>query len=156
MSIPPRGGKGKSALEIPRSLAELGVPVWRAKLNSEGGPVRRGWQNLTADGSDEEIESWRPGMAMCASTGYVFDVIDHDPRNDSGGRNLRRLLADLGDLEYSFKIRTPSGGTHYYIASLGLGRSYHPMPGYAGVDIQAEGALVFLPPTVRKGGNYEV
>jgi hypothetical protein len=130
--------------------------VWHAKLNAEGGPVRRGWQHLTSETSDEEIEEWRPGMAMCASTGYVFDVIDHDPRNDPGGVNLARLLKALGGIDYSFKIRTPSGGTHYYIATLGLGRSYHPIPGYTGVDLQAEGALVFLPPTVRKGGDYEV
>jgi hypothetical protein len=159
MSIADDGRKGKSAdLEIPKALAGLGVPVWHTKLNRAGGPVREGWQNIPASASAREIAEYHRGDAMCATAGVVFDVIDRDPKNDPESHNWTRLLNLLGEdgPEYFLHVRTPSGGQHYYIPTLGLGRKYNPIPGFSGVDLQAEKSLVFLPPTHRKGGGYEV
>lgn len=161
MTIPPSRGKVNSSnedLSIPRALARMGVPVWHAKLNRAGGPVRDSWQKIEASASAQELREYRPGMAMCATAGVVFDVIDRDPKNDPQSRSWNRFLSALGDdgLDYFLKIRTPSGGEHYYIPTLGLGRKYNPIPGFPGVDLQAENSLVFLPPTVRKGGSYAV
>ncbi|HEX4714327.1 MAG TPA: bifunctional DNA primase/polymerase [Ktedonobacteraceae bacterium] len=127
-------------------------------MNAAGGPVRRSWQNITADVAEEEISGWRPGMAMCATMGVVMDVIDRDPKNDPRSSSWKKLRAALGDegFDYFLKIATPSGGVHYYVPTLGLGRKYNPIPGHPGVDLQAERSLVFLPPTVRKGGTYRV
>lgn len=147
-----------STLETARALARIGMPVWRSKLSKDGGPIREKWQDIKVDVAERELAAWQPGMAMCATAGVVFDVLDRDPKNDPGSRSWNRLLNKLGPdgLDYFFRVRTPSGGEHYYIATLGLGRKYNPIPGFPGVDLQSSNSLVFLPPTQRKGGAYVV
>jgi hypothetical protein len=91
--------------------------------------------------------------------GTVVDVIDKDPKNDPDEKSWDRFLKALGEkdgLEYFMRVHTPSGGEHYYIPTLGVGRKYNPIPGFPGIDLQAERSLVFLPPTRRKGGTYTV
>jgi hypothetical protein len=145
----------EKALDDAHSLVDMGVPVFTCRLNSDGGPMRKGWEKITPDRT--EVDRWRPGMALCARTGGKFDVLDVDPRN-GGLDSFERLSAELGDdgPHVYRRVKTPSGGRHLWIRSLGQG-THHPIrPDLPGLDLQGEGALVFLPPTERKGGGYAI
>lgn len=139
------------ALVIAHRLVDLGVPVFAAAPDS----LRPGefhypsaWQ--TWKPNHRAVEQWRPGWALAAVTGVVFDVIDVDPRN--GGEAGFAELDDAGAVPFIYgKVWTPSDGTHLYIARTHLAKGKPAQ----GIDLQAgqdsgEGrGFVFLPPTVR-------
>jgi Bifunctional DNA primase/polymerase, N-terminal len=152
----PASGNAMADLDVARRLVAMGVPVFRAQLSPDGSPLRPGWQFIEPDIA--EVEHWRPGLALCATGGIVFDVLDVDPRH-GGIVSLGRLLAELGDNqpEVYAKVQTPSGGWHYWIAALGIGKHVnfgrHSFGG--GLDLQGgrpnggSRGLAFLPPTIR-------
>jgi hypothetical protein len=139
-------------LEFAHALRKQGVPVFTARLDAQGNPMPPpNWQ--VAKPNAAAVRRPIPGRtALCAVTGVIYDVIDIDPRN--GGReSFKRLSEELGDdgPEVYAEVKTPSGGKHLYIATLGI-RKCKPLPG---IDLQAGDAdgegrgFVFLPPTVR-------
>ena len=134
-------------LEVARGLVRLGVPVFTAKSKGGGGfYYPENWQRTRPD--ETVIDRWRPGMALCAVTGVVFDVIDVDPQN--GGLASFQEIHGLMPWSYGF-VMTPSTGWHAWIKSLGL----HKKPIRAGIDYQAGApdgtgrGFVFIPPTIR-------
>lgn len=153
------------ALAIARDLAKAGVPLFAAppctpdcaRPGHEGGKGTGGsgfdlparWQSAAADPAS--VDAWAPGMALAAVCGYVFDVLDVDPRN--GGHIAETELRSGGAWPRTYgRAATPSGGTHDLIRSLGV-RKGTPYPG---VDLQAgdvhgEGrGFVFIAPTVKR------
>lgn len=142
------------AIRIAHSLADMGVPIFAAyRDSSTPGEFLRpnGWQHTKAGQTSHNwIDRWRPGMALCAVTGVVFDVIDVDPRN--GGRDGAADLfeADAWPATYGM-ARTPSEGEHHLIARTHL-RKGKPAKG---IDLQAgddqgEGrGYIYIAPTVR-------
>lgn len=137
------------------------MPVFVASLADDGGPDRRdqrwqGWQRTRCD--PDIVATWQPGDALCAVTGVVFDVLDVDPRN--GGRaSLDAMSEDLGEdgPEVFWEVRTPQGGWHLYILSLGIGSHNGFMPGLdlkGGKPDKTGRGFVFAPPTQRLGGGY--
>ncbi|HEX4716146.1 MAG TPA: AAA family ATPase [Ktedonobacteraceae bacterium] len=158
MSIPRSADpRSESALIAAHTLVDLGVPVFRGRLDAEGNPDGKndkrwsGWQN--AKPSHRMVDMWKPGEALCAVTGYAFDVLDYDPRN-GGQLSFKRLSNELGEdgPEIYWTVHTPSGGQHLYIASLGIGKHTGFLPG---LDLQGgrpdgtSRGFVFLPPTIR-------
>jgi hypothetical protein len=153
-----------AALLAARRLVRFGMPVFPARVDEDGNPDRNDtrwarWQRYPAD--YDVIAGYRPGDAMAAVCGITFDVIDIDPRN--GGKfSFNRMSEELG--ESAPKVygmaKTPSGGTHLYIAALGIGSHNGFMPG---IDLKGgnpEGSgrgFVFIPPTIRpvKGAEGE-
>ncbi|MGN6272167.1 MAG: bifunctional DNA primase/polymerase [Protaetiibacter sp.] len=149
------------ALSIARFLVGLGVPLFLAKpaLGDDGQwdplgganhcgywlPAR--WQKSTPDLG--VVDRWKPGLALCAVMGQGLDVLDIDPRN-GGDKTAERWKAEGIYPKVYATAATPSGGTHDFIASLGVKTKHH-----EGIDIQAgapggEGrGLVFLAPTVK-------
>jgi hypothetical protein len=147
----PRDEALVSALNDARTLVGLGVPVITGRLDRMGNP----------DGKrDSRWNSWqrtRPNLrpidrydgrdAMGAVAGIAYDVIDIDPR--SGGQlSFARMSQELGDdgPEVYWEVSTSSGGTHLWIAPLGLGTHNGFAPG---LDLAGAGHFVFIPPTVR-------
>ena len=140
-------------LDAARHLAAAGVPIFVAKAtpNKLGFRLPEGWEQSLAD--PRVVDTWKPGMALCAVTGCGVDAIDIDPRN---GGNLADLVDALGgELPTVYgRAATPSGGQHLLIASLGVRKVQSVLPG---IDIQAgneEGlgrGFIFLAPTVREG-----
>lgn len=139
-------------LTFARQLVKLGMPVFTARLDAAGNPTPPPrWQLTKPDLS--LVRPPAPGRALCAVTGVVYDVIDVDPRN-GGTESFKALDKELGDdaPEVYWEVKTPSGGRHLYIASLGIAKATGFMPG---LDLQAGDAegkgrgFVFLPPTVR-------
>lgn len=157
MSIPRSdSSRSENALIAAHTLTDMGIPVFRGRLTKDGDPDRldkrwMGWQN--AKPSHRSVELWKPGEALCAVTGYAFDVLDYDPRN-GGQLSFKRLSNELGEdgPEIYWTVHTPSGGQHLYIAPLGIGKHTGFLPG---LDLQggkSDGTsrgFVFLPPTVR-------
>src|SRR5450631_1723406 len=94
------------ALEIARRLARWGVPIFLARPDRDsfgqwhpgGGHGKTGywlpkaWQLTTPDPA--VVDQWKPGMALCAVTGKVVDLLDTDPRNS--GNATRKGLLDAG------------------------------------------------------------
>lgn len=141
-------------------MVDMGVPIFACPLKSNGDPVPpAGWERTKP--SHAAVDRWKSGMALCAVTGIVFDVIDIDPRN-GGTLSLKRLARDLGDdgPEIYWEVATASGGKHLYIAPLNLGTRPGFLPGIdlkGGLKDGTSRGFVFLPPTVRpsKGETNE-
>lgn len=137
-----------SALRVARDLASVGVPLFVAAPDpsqATGFALPTSWQHTATDMSGGVVDSWRPGMALCAVMGGVFDLVDVDPRN---GGNL-----DSIPLPFIYALATtPSAGVHAFVKSMGV-RSRNNL--YPGVDIKAgdrEGkgrGFAFIAPTVR-------
>lgn len=151
MSIP---SSKTEALADALILAELGVPVFSARLKANGDPIPpNGWEKTRA--VKAAAARYRPSnsTALCAVTGVVYDVLDVDPRN-GGDKSIQRLSSDLGDdgPEIYWRVKTPSGGLHLYIAALGIGSHTGFLPGLDLKGGRPDGSsrgFVFLPPTVR-------
>lgn len=159
----------EAELAIARGLVEAGVPVFRAVPHVDGAcgypwchevvePGRRtaefhhpaGWQNTPVGMAG--VDAWQPGDALCAVMGVACDVLDVDPRN--GGRESYDMLAMAGLVPRSYGVAvTPSGGEHYIIARLHVGKATGTIA--AGIDIQAGAddgtgrGFVYIAPTVR-------
>lgn len=167
MSLPPRrasrrvtgetaSDRNSAALAMARKLVRYGMPVFPARVDENGDPDRDDvrwarWQKYPAD--FDILRQYRPGDALAAVCGITYDVIDIDPRN-GGNFSARRMSEDLGDMGpvvYG-RVKTPSGGSHLYVAALGIGSHNNVMPG---IDLKGGNpdgtsrGFVFLPPTIR-------
>jgi hypothetical protein len=165
MSIADPSGIGKSyetALRNAHALTRMGVPVFAGRLDANGDPDHfdkrwKRWQDKQP--SHRAVDAWKPGEALCAVTGVVFDVLDWDPRNDPEERSWNRLVEALGD-EGPFKfweVRTPRGGSHLWVARMDIGKHTGFLPGLdlqGGMPDGSGRGFVFLPPTERNGGVY--
>lgn len=136
----------EQGLAIARLLVKAGMPVFLAypdPSSPQGFKLPMGWQNQECDPS--VVDSWRPGMALCAVTGRAFDLVDIDPR--SGGTE------DAIPMPHSYlAAETPSGGRHHFVSALGVASRDGVAPG---VDLKSgtlEGTgrgFAFIAPTVR-------
>jgi hypothetical protein len=133
-------------------LADAGMPVFSCGLDRRGNPMPpEGWQETVV--GDSGVRGWKRGRALCGVTGVIYDVLDVDPRN-GGAKSFAALFDELGDdlPDVDWKVRTPSGGIHMYIAPLGIGTVPGFMPGLdlkGGKPDGSSRGFVFLPPTVR-------
>lgn len=151
MSIP---SDVSDALSDARILAEMGVPLFTARLKPNGDPLPpNGWERTRP--SVAVANRFRPSRqsALCAVTGIEFDVLDIDPRN-GGDKSIQQLSETLGENgpEIYWRVKTPSGGMHLYIARLGIGTHTGFMPGLdlkGGREDGSSRGFVFLPPTIR-------
>lgn len=146
------------ALSIAVELARYGIPMFVAPPADTpvGFALPAGWQKTEeGDASVAAVRSWRPGMALCAVGGVAADFIDVDPRN--GGHESTALLDASGIWPRSYgQQSTPSGGQHYLVQPLGVGKYQGKGDRLAGLDLQGgrpDGSgrgFVFLAPTERR------
>lgn len=141
-----------AALDVARTLAEAGIPIFLAAASPygtdtvDGFKLPLGWQHARPEDSFAAIDAWRPGDALCMVCGWGLDVIDVDPRNGGSPTALEHIMPR----RYAHAA-TPSGGLHLYVASLGVGKGVLS----PGIDIQAGApdgqgrGFVFLAPTER-------
>lgn len=157
--VAPDSGQ-RAALDVARQLAASGVPVflarpalddsgqWNPAAGAGGYWLPRGWQTTEADPAT--LDDWQPGMAVCAVTGGPLDLLDTDPR--SGGDTSRAELERDGLLPRVWlAATTPSGGTHEWVAHLGVHSRDNLRPGLdvkAGHDGNGRG-FAFIAPTVK-------
>lgn len=145
-------------------MATNGVPVFVAKraLDQDGAWATDGgtsgcgyilppkWQQTPADPTT--IDAWALGDALCAVMGHVVDLVDVDPR--SGGDVSFDRIQRTGVMPTWYgHAATPSGGDHYFVATLNE-RSITGL--MSGLDIKAgnsngEGrGFAFIAPTVKR------
>lgn len=120
------------ALDIARAMTKVGIPIFVAPpaLNRQGVWLPKGgtgncgyvlppsWQATMPD--PRIVDTWRPGMALCAVGGTAADFLDNDPRN--GGEVSEAALSAAGQWPHSYgRQATPSGGVHDIIAPLRVG-----------------------------------
>lgn len=137
----------EQGLAVARLLVKAGMPVFLAypdpgsKLEYK---LPMGWQQTECDPS--VVDAWRPGMALCAVTGRVFDLVDIDPRSGGAEGHI--------ELPHSYLTAlTPSGGRHHFVRALGVSSLDGKVA--PGIDVKSgtlEGTgrgFAFLAPTVR-------
>lgn len=134
------------ALDVARGLVRSGVPVFLARPDEQeplGYKLPAGWQTFKP--SEQVIDQWAPGMALCAVTGHGLDLVDIDPR--SGG-----TVDGVPMPEVYLMAETPSGGTHFFVKSLGVPSLDGVFPGVDLKSGSADGSgrgFAFIAPTVR-------
>lgn len=143
-------------LAIARSLAEAGVPIFLARRadtfpfgghRDTGYLFPRRWQETAADPA--ALDAYEPGMAVCAVGGHGVDFLDIDVHK----RGAESLAGMNGTRPRVYgKQRTPSGGQHDLIASIGARSRDGFRPGLdfkGGVGGKGLG-FVFLAPTEKR------
>ena len=142
------------ALDVARGLAAAGVPVFVAYPDPEGKTASgratgyilpKSWQTTSANPA--YVNAWEPGRALCAVMGHCLDLIDTDPRNGGDAEQL----ADVMPAIYA-EAATPSGGRHFFVASMGAGSRDGVLPGIdikAGDENGGSRGFAFIAPTVR-------
>lgn len=150
------------ALAVARDLTRHGIPVLVAypdrgedgRWRPDGGHghtgyrLSRGWQATTANPA--YVDAWRSGCALIAVMGHGLDLLDVDPRNGGDATRATLLEADLWPRVYGSQD-TPSGGSHAFVASLGVRSRDAVRPGLdvkAGINGDGHG-FAFLAPTVK-------
>jgi P4 family phage/plasmid primase-like protien len=151
----------REALEVARELIAMGVPVfiarpayksgerdWTGGTGNSGYHLPKGWQNSGAD--PLVIDAWAPGDALCAVMGHGVDLLDIDPRN--GGDDSRSALIDEGLWPSVYgAASTPSGGSHEFVANLGIRSRDNVRPG---LDVKAGEngghGFAFIAPTAKR------
>lgn len=142
----------RQALDVARGLVRSGVPVFLARpddANPTGYKLPKVWDHFTA--VPTALDAWEPGMAVVAVTGCGLDLVDIDPR--SGGVVDAIMAAGVQPPEVYLTAETPSGGTHFFVKSIGVPSLDGVFPG---IDLKAGAAdgsgrgLAFLAPTVRR------
>jgi len=142
------------ALDIARSLAAAGIPVFVAYPDPEGKTpsgratgytLHSGWETYAADPA--RVGAWRPGLALYAVMGHGLDGVDTDPRNGGDTSALNGIMPEVLAV-----AATPSGGEHNFVRSMGVRSRDGVLPG---IDVKAgdpEGqgrGFMFIAPTVR-------
>lgn len=149
------------AIRIAHDLVDMGVPIfvgrpvwvdgvrdWKGGTGHSGYYLPKGWPKTVPDHG--LVDAWRPGDAMCALMGVVFDLLDVDPRN--GGDATRQDLQTRGVWPVSYAVAsTPSGGSHDLFATIGIASRDAIGPGLdvkAGANGSGHG-FAFLAPTEK-------
>jgi hypothetical protein len=147
----------EQGLAVARLLVKAGMPIFLAYPDPDSKLEYRlpvGWQQTECDPAI--VDAWRPGLALCAVTGRVFDLVDIDPRSGGSEEQI--------ELPHSYlTAQTPSGGRHHFVRALGVSSLDGKVA--PGVDIKSgtlEGTgrgFAFIAPTVRtskvSGGRAE-
>lgn len=148
-------------LDIARNLVRAGVPVFVARPHTEpcdewcrgkpdtGFHLPGKWETSTP--TLDVVDRWRPGWALCAVMGHAVDLADVDPRNGGDGTAAGMKAAGSWPRSYGHAA-TPSGGTHDFIAPLGVGSHDNVAPGLDVKGGKPDGTsrgFAFIAPTVR-------
>ncbi len=135
------------------AYARRGLPVFPCQARGKAPLVAGGFKAATAD-PDRVRAWWRENpqaniaIPTGAATGLV--VLDVDPR--AGGREALKRLEALG-LPATLTVITGGGGVHLYFRHPGGHIPSRPVPGYAGLDVKADGGYVLVPPSRHPSGG---
>ena len=124
-------------------------------------PRERGWQSQDAPSAADVYTLWgetypEANVGLVTGEASGFWVLDVDPKHE-GDVRLKELEAEHGDLPATYRVRTPSGGVHFYFA-LPEGFTVTNSPGRlpSGLDVRGNGGQVVAPPSTTEAGAYEV
>jgi len=143
------------ALATALVFAEKGIHCFPQDRNKR--PLIKEWpQKATCDA--EQLKRWGesfPTANFACATGRLsrIVVIDVDVKNGQPGHeSLGRWEAERGKLD-TFRVRTPSGGWHFYLATTGeLEVRTGPLRDYPGIEVKGEGGCVTIPGCLYANG----
>lgn len=155
-----------SDLDFAEQLLAVGVPVVVCTPNPAWSPGSKvadvlppvGWSTITA--AECDLSGYRPGVdTLAMAGGHGVDVVDVDTKDDGSVEHLPSFRS-FGH------VRTPSGGSHYYVVSTGI-KKISPLTtnaghvgDYVGGTVDGGGRLLaFLPGSTRPkygAAGYEV
>lgn len=151
-------------LQVLEDMQDHGIPVFCCRLQPntvdparEGGHPS-GWQRTRAHQYD--VFKAAPGSAFGVVTGHGLDVLDVDPKNGADIDVVHATILDSG-IPIVGISKTPSGGRHYYVSSIGRRKQQTIDVGldFLGGESSGEGrAFAYAPGTVRPKypeGRYE-
>ncbi|WP_288942904.1 bifunctional DNA primase/polymerase [uncultured Roseovarius sp.] len=116
-----------------------------------------GFKHATTD--YEQITEWftqNPFANIAIATGAVSGVIVIDVDSGEGKEGLTSVKAieeRYGPLPKTFRVRTGSGGWHYYIAAPSIPIKSSVSRLGKDIDVRAEGGYVIAPPSKHISGN---
>lgn len=142
----------QAALSVARELVRAGVPVFLARpddTHPTGYRLPKVWDHFTAQ--PNALDAWTPELAVVAVTGCGLDLVDIDPRSGGALDSIRASGVTMP--EGYLMAETPSGGTHYFVKSIGVPSLDGVFPGIdlkSGAPDGSGRGLAFLAPTVRR------
>jgi putative DNA primase/helicase len=120
--------------------------------------VRHGLNDATTD--PQVIRQWWAGFPdanIGIRTGHVSGVLVLDIDGERGLESLRKLEAQYAPLRPSYRVKTGSGGLHYYFAMPDADIHNSASKLLPGLDIRGNGGYVVAVPSLhRSGDRYEV
>jgi putative DNA primase/helicase len=160
-SLPPSDGSINPFLGSALEYAKNGWPVLPLAIKGKIPLIKGGKGSKDATTDLQQIEGWwskTPNANVGIATGLqsgIF-VLDVDIGKD-GEESLQNLQEQYGALPVTHKVKTGTGGWHYYF--------YYPPNGIknsasklgSGLDIRGDGGYVVAPPSIHPdtGNPYE-
>lgn len=132
----------------------FGWPVFPLREGSKLPATAHGCKDATTD--LEQIAAWFDTARVYnlgIATGFPGpDVLDIDVKNGVDGARAVRLLDEVGLLpDAGYRVRTPSGGFHFYYS--GSAQSNGSLVRW-GLDFRSLGGYVVAPPSIIDGSKY--
>lgn len=118
-------------------------PVFPLRPRSKKPATKHGFKDATTD--IDRITTWwdkHPDHNIGIPTGHQFDVIDVDLPDGPASWNRMQQSGDAPKI--LGETRTASGGSHFLIATTGIGNRAAVQPG---IDIRGEGGYIVAPPS---------
>ena len=140
------------------AMAEDGYPIFPCNPQNKQPLIKGGFKNATTD--EKTIQRWwdkNPNAHIGLPTGAVSGlvVLDVDNKNGvSGSDSLAELEELYGELPETVRVKTRTGGYHYYFQHPGIDIKNSASKLGAGLDIRGDGGYVISPPS--EGYSYEV
>jgi predicted P-loop ATPase len=130
---------------------ELAAHGYRVHPLNDRKAILVDWPNLATTDPATIWKWWHeyPDANIGIGTGWTVFILDIDPKN-GGHISLAELEAKYGKLPNTLRVRTPSGGTHYYFLyppNLKITNSTSAIA--PGIDIRGWHGLAVAPPSVR-------
>lgn len=148
-----------SKLENALALAAKGYRVFPLAPGSKKPPRDFHWKRAATVIPAEVKKLWfaYPGANIGVATGNGMLVIDVDVKGGRSGDESLALLDALGLDGDSFRVSTPSGGTHIYLnTELEHGQRVDTVDGFPGIDIRCDGGYVVGPGSEVDGKTYSI
>jgi RecA-family ATPase len=145
----------KSKLEAAISAASVGFRVFPVLPDTKH-PAIENWPDAATTDTATIRRWWRddPDCNIGIATGDGLLVVDADTKQDRPGGHSLEMLDMLG-LPDSYRVATPSGGTHVYLATNERHRNrVDSIPDYPGIDIRGERGYVLAAGSTIGGKPY--
>lgn len=117
------------------------------------------WPQL-ATSDPAKLDRWfngtYKGHNVAVATGQGIVVLDVDTKGDRPGLDSLATL-DARDLPQSYRVDTPSGGIHVYLAvppDVHIPNRVDTLEGFPGIDVRGENGYVAAPPSTIDGKPY--
>lgn len=118
-------------------------------------PIDGAWQSRDYDSRDVLAQAERRGLNVGVRLPSSWMVLDVDPRNFPEGRDpLAELAADARlDLDACPRVRTGSGGHHYWFRKPADVQVLDSLEDYPGVEFKSHGRQVVAPGSIHPNGT---